>query len=294
MASIVSGDQSRRQHPAEPSHFSFTVWISTLPLSSISSCNHFLEVERIVFSHSWVCGESVFAALTEKHCFTSWLWRLRSFPFTVYNKVSAFPNVHYKSTATLMLSKRCVGRAGNRWPSPWAGWLAGTGSALSHWTGQNGCLMERKCCLLTLGVLTFPPQISPPSPIFLLPSDVSNRCHRIPRAPRPATDICSVWMQTWIIGITILVATFPPCFYPFSRSVSASPHLSGDILSPPRRGSFPLVCCAVGHRDSSMGLWRWIIGLGGPCQLLSCSLTHTFCSLTCIFPPELIHNITLT
>lgn len=72
--------------------------------------------------------------------------------------------------------------------------------------------------------------------IFIPLPDVSDWCHLTSCARRVAADLCSIWMQTWIMGIiTILLFSFPPCFYLFSLFFpSASlllPHLLSEHLS---------------------------------------------------------------
>ena len=79
-----------------------------------------------------------------------------------WRPLSSFP-INEKKFQTLWMlnralrigfvSKCCVGRACNIYM---AFIVAGTGSAQPLWTWQKGCLMEGKCCPLTLRVLTSP------------------------------------------------------------------------------------------------------------------------------------------
>lgn len=130
MASFVSGDQSRQQHPAEQSYFSFTVRISILSLSIVEYLKlffflkgvldllHPLHWTLILYTQTHGCGppvKSIFATLTENHCFTSWLMVLTSQVISFYRLQQSFRLFLMLtfSPATLVLSKCCVGRTCN-------------------------------------------------------------------------------------------------------------------------------------------------------------------------------------
>ncbi len=89
------------------------------------------------------------------------------------------------------------------------------------------------------------PTLHPLFFLLLLPPNLSDWCHPTPCAPQVATDLCSVRMQTWIIGITILHSTFPPCFYPFSACSLTSSFIWHPLTSPPGLSQWHVALLAI-------------------------------------------------
>lgn len=153
--------------------------------------------------------------------------------------------------------------------------VAGTGSAGLDRTADGRKVLSSDCRnadthpshLHPLWISFFlPPQPPPPS--------VSDWCYLTPYAPWVATYLCSVWMQTWIIGFIVWLANFlslcllPPVAFPYLIFLYDTSHLTAN--------SFPVACCTVSYWQQQGVFWSWIIGLRWPCQPRSHSIRTSF------------------
>lgn len=155
VASIVSGDQSPEQRPAEQTYFSLPVWISTFAIHCwvFQAPKGGPDLRRIAprcchFHVPWVWGRLCSGVADWKALFYI---LAHSCPgglsrhFLLMKKFQTFWMLN-RALRIGFLSKCCVGSACNIYM---AFIVAGTGSAQPLWTWQKGCLMEGKCCPLT-------------------------------------------------------------------------------------------------------------------------------------------------